>query len=246
MFDERFYFRIISIFFFILYFSGVLKISKKFNMHYFVSNLVRKGDTIIDIGANLGYFTRIFARLTGSEGIVWAVEPVPLYREILRKNVSGISNIIIVPYAMGDKESVEYMGIPGNQPYRHGLTRIIKRDKEGENQFLRVEVRTPQALFGNLDKVDYIKCDIEGYEDRVIPGFLNIIKRDRPVIQIELEENTRKLINDLLLKEGYVSYIAVKKMLKETSVSRENDGDIIYVHKDKHEYISDFINNHSI
>ena len=98
IFDERVYFRIISMSFFILYFSGLLKISRKFKMHYFVSKLIRKGDTIIDIGANLGYYTRIFARATGSEGIVWAVEPVPLYRKTLKKNLNGISNIIILPY----------------------------------------------------------------------------------------------------------------------------------------------------
>ena len=138
------------------------------------------------------------------------------------------------------------MGIPGNQRYRHGLIRIIRKDKEEGNQLLRVEVRTPQSLFGNLEKVDYIKCDIEGYEDRVIPGFLNIIKRDRPVIQIELEKSNRKFINDLLHNEGYISYIVAKKKLIETNVSGENAGDIIYVHKDKLNYLSDLINNHSI
>jgi len=232
--------------FFILYYSGLLKISSKFKMHYFVSKLIRKGDTIIDIGANLGYYTRIFARATGSEGIVWAVEPVPLYREILKKNLNGISNIIILPYALGDKESVEYMGIPGDQPYRHGLTRIIKHEEEDDNTGLRVEVKTPLTLFGNLDKVDYIKCDIEGYENRVIPGFIEIIKRDRPIIQIELEQKNRQLINDILLKEGYNSYIPVKKVLRRTSIFDKFNADILYIHIDRHDQIRDFINNHSI
>ncbi len=246
IFDERVYFRIISMSFFILYYSGLLKISSKFKMHYFVSKLIRKGDTIIDIGANLGYYTRIFARATGSEGIVWAVEPVPLYREILKKNLNGISNIIILPYALGDKESVEYMGIPGDQPYRHGLTRIIKHEEEDDNTGLRVEVKTPLTLFGNLDKVDYIKCDIEGYENRVIPGFIEIIKRDRPIIQIELEQKNRQLINDILLKEGYNSYIPVKKVLRRTSIFDKFNADILYIHIDRHDQIRDFINNHSI
>ncbi len=241
IFNERIYFRIISRFFFILYFSGLLKISGKFKIHYFVTNLVRKGYTIIDIGANLGYYTRIFARATGEDGIVWAVEPVPLYREILKRNTSGLSNIIILPFALGDKESVKNMGIPGDQPYRHGLMRIIK-DVEPENKNVSVEVKTPSMLFGNLDKVDYIKCDIEGYENRVIPGFIDIINRDKPIIQIELDPNNRSMINDLLHKAGYTAYIAVKEALKEINASEDNNMDIIYIHSDRHKEIKYFIN----
>ncbi|MEA1886924.1 MAG: FkbM family methyltransferase [Bacteroidota bacterium] len=234
IFGKRVYFRIISICFFILYYSGLLKISKKFKIHYFVSNLIRKGDTIIDIGANLGYYTKIFSGATGSEGIVWAVEPVPLYREILKKNITGTSNIIIIPYALGDKESMADMGIPGNQPYRHGLTRIIKhKETEEDDAGLSVEVKTPSALFGNLDKVDYIKCDIEGYENHVIPGFMEIIKRDRPIIQIEVEPRNRNFINDILTEEGYMAYMPVKKRLERISTLENYNNDIIYMHKDR-------------
>jgi len=208
--NERVYFRIISRFFFILYFAGLLKISGKFKMHYFVKNLVNKGDTIIDIGANLGYYTKIFARATGEDGIVWAVEPVPLYREILNINTSGFSNIIILPFALGDRESVESMRIPGNEPFRHGLMRIARNAEPGGKE-LTVEVKTPSMLFGRLEKVDYIKCDIEGYEKRVIPGFIEIIKRDKPIIQIELDPDNRRIINDLLVNEGYNAFIPEKK-----------------------------------
>lgn len=246
IFNQRIYFRVVSFFFFILYFSGLLKISKRFKMHYFVSKLIRKGDMIIDIGANLGYYTKIFSRATGIEGIVWAVEPVPLYREILKKNTAGASNIIILPYALGEKESVEYMGIPGNEPYRHGLTRIITDAEKDEKNSLRVEVKTPSAIFGNLDKVDYIKCDIEGYENRVIPGFIDIIRHFRPVMQIEVEPENRRLINDMLLKEGYNTYMPFKKGLRRIGRSEIYNDDIIYIHRDRQDITRHLINNHSI
>ena len=245
--NERVYFRLISLFFFILYFSGILRIFRRFRIHYFIPELIRKGDTIIDIGANLGYFTRIFSRATGKDGTVWAVEPIPLYREILKKNISHNSNIIIIPFALGDRESTEYMGIPGNQPYRHGLTRIIEaRDNAIEEKGLPVEVKTPEAIFGNLDKIDFIKCDIEGYEDKVIPGFLAIIRSYKPIIQIEVEPANRKLIDDILINEGYIPFITVKGGLRRIGPAEENTDDIIYLHISRKDQLKDFINNYSI
>jgi len=202
-------------------------------MHYFVPDLVKKGSTIIDIGANLGYYTRIFARAAGTKGSVWAAEPVPLYREVLKRNTSKCPNVIILPYALGDKQKVEYMGIPGSQQYRHGLTRIIDLDKDNINASVRVEVKTPGELFGALEHVDYIKCDIEGYENRVIPGFAEIIKRDRPLIQIELSPANREFINDLLFKEGYISYTTDRKKLRRVSSPVDYRNDILYIHRDK-------------
>lgn len=224
-----------------MYFSGILRISGKFRMHYFVPHLVKKGNTIIDIGANLGYYTRIFAGAAGTEGSVWAVEPVQLYREVLRRNTSKCPNVKILPYALGDKQRVEYMGIPGSQPYRHGLTRIIDNDKDNnKNASVRVEVKTPGELFAALGRVDYIKCDIEGYENRVIPGFAEIIKRDRPLIQIELSPANRDFINDLLSKEGYISYTTDRKKLRRISTPVDYKDDILYIHKDKHKEIQKF------
>ncbi len=240
VFSERAYLRIISKLFFIMYFSGLLRAGKKFRMHYFVTALIKKGNTVIDIGANLGYYTRIFAGACGPGGDVYAVEPVPLYRYVLEKNTTGLPQVEILPYALGDREEVKEMGIPGDQPYRHGLTRIIGENEKKEKASYSVQVKTPEALFSGLDHVDYIKCDIEGYEDRVIPGFKEIIRRDRPVIQLELAEKNRELINRFLSGEGYKSYIPVKGGLAAAGSSQDYNSDIIYIHNDRIDEINKF------
>ncbi len=241
IFNRRVYFRIVSRSFFLFYFSGLLKVRSKFKMHYFVRDLISKGTTIIDIGANLGYYTRIFSKATGPEGFVWAVEPVPLYREILESNVRNLPNVIIVPYALGDSESEQFMGIPGKEQYRHGLTRILDNEPD-DNLKIRVNVRTPESLFSRIEKVDYIKCDIEGYENKVIPGFRAIFERDKPVVQIELDPENRDFIDDFFSGLGFISYIPVNKGLRPLSRKEKYTSDILYIHKDKINTIQTFIN----
>ena len=214
-----------------MYYSGILSLFKKFRTHYFVNKLIKPGDIIIDIGANMGYYTRIFSGATGKNGTVWAVEPIPLYRELIVKNINYNSNIIILPYALGNRESIEYMGIPGDKPYRHGLTRIM--DSDNKNAGYRVEVKTPEALFSNLEHVDYIKCDIEGYEANVIPGFRRIIERDKPLIQIELAPENKQVITDFLGNMGYDPFIAGGSRLKKIDINDAHDADILYLHKEK-------------
>ena len=69
---------------------------------YHLPRLLRPGDTAIDIGANLGYYTRPMSRIVGPEGRVYAVEPVPVICEVLRRNLRGRDNVRILNCALGD------------------------------------------------------------------------------------------------------------------------------------------------
>ena len=78
------YLRILQKGYFLAYHLGLLKLSSKYTYHYFIKKLINKGDTIIDIGANLGYYSILFAQWTGRAGKVYAVEPVKIFNKILR------------------------------------------------------------------------------------------------------------------------------------------------------------------
>jgi FkbM family methyltransferase len=237
------YFRIISRSFLVLYKTGILKAFQKFRTHYLVKKLIRKNDVIIDIGANLGYYTTIFAGQTGSGGRVYAVEPVKLYMDILKINTLRYTNIEYIPFALSDSEGESVMSIESDKKYRHGLTKIISDNKSlhGKDAY-SVLRKTPESEFGELKKLDYIKCDIEGHEIKVIPGFKKLIEKFNPVIQIELEKTNFDIINNFLTAYAYKAYSYSNKKLVRVSGEINITGDIIYIPEKRYAELNNILN----
>ncbi len=231
IFGLKNYLKIISSFFFFMYKAGLLKGNPVFMHHYFVKKLIHKGDYIIDIGANLGYYSVIFASLTGNEGKVYSVEPVKPYREVLERNTRKFSNVEIVPYALGveDNKSVR-MGIPdGNKYFSHGRTQVMTEEFNSKFTF-DVTIMNPGNIFGSLTKLDYIKCDIEGYEDVVIPEMISVISKFLPVMQIETSGEAKEKITGLLTEFGYKPYNLVNfRLIPEDKNQEKPFGDIFYI-----------------
>ncbi|MDR2585690.1 MAG: FkbM family methyltransferase, partial [Prevotellaceae bacterium] len=117
------YLRTLQRSYFILYRLGVLKFSPKYAYHYFVKKLINKGDTILDIGANLGYYSILFARWVGKKGRVYAVEPVSVYNTIFNELAKKHGNITLYPYALGNIEKeVELVSVVSSGYLRTGLS----------------------------------------------------------------------------------------------------------------------------
>jgi len=236
---KNLYFRLISRCFIGLFQWGFLKPAKKFSTHYKVRQLINKGDYIIDIGANFGYYTTIFARKTGTKGLVYAIEPVPQYRKILLSNTRRLKNIEVIPYALSNSEGKSEMGIPGDKKYRHGLTRILdSNESRGKDMSFTIETKTPDSLFSQLEKLDYIKCDIEGHEAKVIPEFRFLIEKFNPIVQIEIEKTNFELIDSLFCSLGYEAFkVSDNKLIKHEKGSSYNS-DLIYLTKNRINYLS--------
>lgn len=203
------YLIVVSKMFFISYSLGWLKNNKTFDCHYFVKKLVNKGDHVIDIGANLGYYSRVFSQLVGSIGKVTSVEPVTLFRKILAINTAGYRNTIIIPFALGAEDNKPItMGIPKSNKYlRHGLTRVLDNHEDEPFEFTFSEkMFTPATLFGKFERCDYIKCDVEGYEIHIIPQLGFLLSKYHPIIQIEIEPANRKTIMDFLADFTYSAF----------------------------------------
>src|SRR6476659_2198635 len=79
------YLQLLQTFFLFEYKTGLLKFSSNYRWHYFVKKLIQKDDTIIDIGANLGYFSYVFSGIINSSEKLFSVEPVNLTENFLKK-----------------------------------------------------------------------------------------------------------------------------------------------------------------
>jgi len=241
------YLIVVSRLFFISYSFGLLKKDKTFDCHYFIGKLIRKGDHVIDIGANLGYYSRLFAKLVGTNGKVFSVEPVTLFRKILKINTSKFKNTTIIPYALGteDNKSIE-MGIPKSNKYlRHGLTRVLDTDEKEVFEFTFTEkMFTPVTIFGKFERCDYIKCDVEGYEIHIIPQLGFLLKPFQPIIQIEIEPVNRKSISDFLTKLSYSAYYLKDELLFPVEDHLEAiEGDLFFVPESKMKLIEPYLGN---
>ena len=97
------YLRVVSRLFFIYMRLGLGRRSEAVEYVRLLPQLVREGDVCIDIGANLGYYSRPLSRLAGDSGRVYSVEPVPVIGRVLRRNLRGCRNVEILPFALGEE-----------------------------------------------------------------------------------------------------------------------------------------------
>ncbi|HEX8349163.1 MAG TPA: FkbM family methyltransferase [Hymenobacter sp.] len=185
---------------------------EKYPELFFLEKIIRPGFVCLDIGANLGYYSVALSRLVGPQGKVLAVEPIPLFQSIWKDNVrlSGQSNLTLLPYALGGQNTTVQMGTPErNGLLHHGMTKIAASNPhETYARTYEVPMRVPDELLTDLPRLDFVKCDVEGFEHEVFQHLQNTLRRFQPLIQTELNgpQNRREVVQ-LLEKLGYKPFV---------------------------------------
>ncbi|MCY3818777.1 MAG: FkbM family methyltransferase [Gammaproteobacteria bacterium] len=139
---------------------------------------VEPGSVVVEVGAHVGSHTVPIARMVGRCGRVYAFEPQrKLYRELHRNlALNGMTNVVPLRYAIGAGEArVIEMNLP--TPGNEGGTGIGIGGDEAELRNL--------DGFG-FERVSVLKIDVEGHEDEVLDGAVDTIRRNRPVVLIEI------------------------------------------------------------
>ncbi|NTU58117.1 MAG: FkbM family methyltransferase [Chlorobiaceae bacterium] len=167
------------------------------------SQLVRKGDTVWEVGANIGVLAVPLAKMVGSEGNFIAFEPQPEVFNNLAANLAlnGFGWARAFPYALGEKtEILELPKISYGCSGNFGGISLVNSPGGGA----RVECRTGDDMARIIPAPDFVKIDVEGMECDALRGMAGVLKSKKPVLYVENDrlEKSQELI-ELLWSYGY-------------------------------------------
>ena len=150
---------------------------------YALLRWVPHGGTVIDVGANVGFFTMRFAHKVGPAGKVLAIEPEELNLRRLRKRLDHfISNGIVevLPGVASDREGTAKLQINPDHPGDHKLAEFG----------VEVNAYTLDGVIKRtgLSRIDFVKIDVQGAEALVLAGAREILARYRPALWVEVDD----------------------------------------------------------
>lgn len=166
---------------------------------FIAMNLIQPDNVVVDIGACYGYYTVLAASIIGKSGSgkVISVEPNPKVYSLLEKTVAPYRNVYLCNKAIWNTTG-EIVSFFQNDSRNIGSSRVF------DGCDLKVETITLDDLVKDFPRVDFVKMDVEAYEDRVWAGATDTFKRHRPIIMMELTPSGYEYYGNA---EGFISKI---------------------------------------
>ena len=206
---------------------------------YNFASIIGSNDVIFDIGANAGYISIPIAK-TLPKTTTYAFEPDNEAFQLLWGNIkiNNLENIVALPIALQNDQCSEEgllhirRSIDGNGQNNLGLSSIENFELYTvKNQICRFSTIDKIANKYKIDKLDFIKIDVEGSESRVIGGGFNTIKKYNPIILFEnsfildqmLNNQNTKVSFDLLKEIGYKLFLEIRDEKELVRVSKESN-----------------------
>ena len=153
-----------------------------------LSQVVKPGMVVCDVGSHLGYYTLALARLVGVAGHVYAFEPLPRHVALLRRTLARnrLTQVTVVPQAVGAETGRAILEEWPNS----AMTRIVHSGPAPWGvRCLEVPMTTLDdwaARTTTLERLDLIKLDVEGQELAALRGATALLSRYRPSLLCEI------------------------------------------------------------
>jgi FkbM family methyltransferase len=168
-----------------------------------LAELIKPGQTVYDVGANIGFFTILCSRLVGPNGKVYAFEPIPENLATLRHNIAlnGLTNVVVVEKALSSSTGTAGMFVsPWSAFHSLNVDGASKQDNHGpEAGEIMVETVTLDEFVSaaGVPAPDLIKIDVEGAELIVVEGMAHVLESVQPLLLVELHDT----------KLGYIEFV---------------------------------------
>ncbi|MFC3549817.1 FkbM family methyltransferase [Lysobacter cavernae] len=149
-----------------------------------VDSIIQPGDWVIDVGANVGHYTKRFSELAGPGGRVIAFEPVPTTFALLAANVRlfANNNVTLLNAAASNTTATVGMAIPH---FDSGLTNYYEAHLSALDDGALAVLALPIDALGIEHRVALVKVDAEGHDAVVLDGMQRLLARDHPVLIVE-------------------------------------------------------------
>jgi FkbM family methyltransferase len=219
----------------------ITKFTQLYNSLYNIKN-------IIDIGANFGYHTLLFSRECNEN--VYSFEPQIQNFELLKDNVeiNEVKNVILHNYACGDQNCEIKMPL-FYCSHTINMGDITPNVNINDNFSISKSITLDEYNFSH--KIDFIKLDVQGWEKKVLIGSINLLKKHKPILIVEIEyfqlekTNTtcKELFDFIREQDYYIFYLEYDYPSDHICVHNDNLTDFRLKFKN---YILPHINNNNI
>jgi len=145
---------------------------------HFIKSICFEGMNILDVGANIGYYTALFSQLAGEKGNVIAIEPDLESYKYLSKSINNFNYKNVLSFRLAASD------------IKQKLPLFISKENRGDNRLystnqklnsIMVDCLTVDELLeeNKIENLDLIKIDVQGYEPKVLKGMLNIVRSSK-------------------------------------------------------------------
>src|ERR1700722_2434654 len=212
------------------------------NLTYFISSVLKPGDVFIDVGANIGYFTMLAAKCVGASGKVYAIEASPSTYDLLIANLrlNGVKNVEAINMAVTDKEC--HVRIQSNDTRNIGANSVHIVASSAVDSVVGRPLQ--DIVAPNLGRARFIKIDVEGAENLILPSILDyFVQLDSDTIIVsEIAKKNAHLIEFAKAKGFTIRALrnnyAISHLLIRSFLSLTNEHDFFSIRK-LNSYVSD-------
>lgn len=179
---------------------------------HWVKKCVKPGMVFVDVGANIGYFTLLASTLVGPEGRVVAFEPSPYACSKLRQTLEAndIHNVTLLQKGVAEKPGTVSLSIPPDSDGNHNPS--VLGYPQGTPLEIEVVCLDQVCRELGVDRIDFLKLDVEGYEPNVLQGSAQLLqqRRIRRVLcefnrpWLTANQTTPQALFDFLKEQGFL------------------------------------------
>lgn len=165
-----------------------------------MKRFIKKGDILLDIGANIGFYTTIFSKLVGRHGKVYCFEPDQSNFNFLRSNTKKFQNVTLIPKAVSEKKGT----LTFYTSHRLNVDHRSYKPEKFDNSFEVESISIDEFINGKFN-VNFIKMHIQGAEYGALKGMVNTLRKNDVILLMEIWPYGLKLAGSSV--DEVVSYI---------------------------------------